>query len=58
MRPAEDVVPALAEHLLVVGDDGADDGVGVYPAEAALRQFNGALEMNAIGDGGGGHGVS
>ena len=47
---------ALAEHLLVAGDHGADQRVRADPAAALLGELDRASEMAAVGIGLQGHG--
>ena len=49
VRPAVGGVPALAEHVAVADDDGADDRVGARAAEPPLGELDRAGEVEVVG---------
>ena len=49
VRAAVDGVEALAEHLAVLDDHGADHRVGRRPPPAALGELDGAGQVHVVG---------
>jgi hypothetical protein len=57
VRPAQHLVKALAQDLVVAADHRSDERVGADPSPSALGQRDRAGEMAAIDVGRGGHGL-